>query len=298
MNKSGGVIELIMNHFFTSMTCPFKSKRMKNGVRFVAANFLLVLSLTGFLTACVSSKKVTYFQDGLPGQGGNQNQISLPESYIPSIKPGDVLSIQVSSLNAEASVMFNPYAPMSAVNSRNGMQTNINGLPETPGYLVSPAGQVDLPLIGLQTVGGLIVSDAAKLIREKLQTYLKEPTVNIRNLNFRVSVLGEVTRPSLFTVPNDRITLLEALSLAGDITIYGRRDNVLLIREENGNKTFARIDLTKRDLFRSPYYYLHPNDVLYVEPGKARITNADQFYQLAPTLLSALSFIAIILTRR
>lgn len=254
--------------------------------------------LSGLPMGCVSSKKVLYFQSEEPGRTGNLNRIGLPEPYIPSIKPGDVLSIQVSSLNAEASVMFNPYAPMSAVASRNGQQTNINGLPETPGYLVSPAGQVDLPLLGLQTVGGLSVSDAGKLIREKLQTYLKEPTVNVRNLNFRISVLGEVTRPSLFTVPNDRITLLEALSLAGDVTIYGRRENVLLIREENGNKTFIRIDLTKRDLFRSPYYYLHPNDVLYVEPGKARITNADQFYQLAPTLLSALSVIAIILTRR
>lgn len=282
--------------FITSMTFPYSSKRVRRNFCFAVLNFLVIVSISGLQTGCVSSKKVTYFQSGLPEQG--ENKISLPESYIPSIKPGDVLSIQVSSLNAEASVMFNPYAFMSAVTSRTGQQTNINGLPETPGYLVSPAGQVDLPLVGLQTVGGLTVSDAGKLIREKLQTYLKEPTVNVRNLNFRISVLGEVARPSLFTVPNDRITLLEALSLAGDITIYGRRENVLLIREENGNKTFTRIDLTKRDLFRSPYYYLHPNDVLYVEPGKARITNADQFYQLAPTLLSALSFIAIILTRR
>lgn len=257
-----------------------------------------VVSLIGLLMGCVSSQKVIYFQGNKAEQPGNNDRISLPESYIPVIKPGDVLSIQVSSLNAEASVMFNPYTPMSAVNNRNGLQTNINGLPEASGYLVSPTGQVDLPLIGLQSVKGLTVSDAGKLIREKLQTFLKEPTVNVRNLNFRISVLGEVARPSLFTIPNDRITLLEALSLAGDITIYGRRENVLLIREENGDKTFTRIDLTKRDLFRSPYYYMHPNDVLYVEPGKARITNADQFYQLAPTLLSALSFIAIILTRR
>lgn len=258
--------------------------------------FLSTLSLIGSLTSCVSSQKVIYFQGSQVNQ--DVERIQLPESYIPVIKPGDILSIQVSSLNAQASVMFNPYAPMSALNAQNGQQTNVNGLPETPGYLVSPAGQVDLPLIGLQVVGGLTVADAGKLIREKLQTYLKEPTVNVRNQNFRISVLGEVTRPSLFTIPNDRITLLEALSLAGDITIYGKRDNVLLIREEDGHKTFARINLTKRDLFRSPYYYLHPNDVLYVEPGKARITNADQFYQLAPTLLSALSFIAIILTRR
>lgn len=273
----------------------FKNKSKSKGAYYLLF-FLSTLNLLGLLTGCVSSQKVIYFQGSQVDQ--DVERIKLPESYIPVIKAGDILSIQVSSLNAEASVMFNPYAPMSAVSARNGQQTNVNGLPETPGYLVSPAGQVDLPLVGLQVVGGLTVAEAGKLIREKLQTYLKEPTVNVRNQNFRVSVLGEVARPSLFTIPNDRITLLEALSLAGDITIYGKRDNVLLIREEDGNKTFVRIDLTKRDLFRSPYYYLHPNDVLYVEPGKARITNADQFYQLAPTLLSALSFIAIILTRR
>ncbi len=273
------------------------SKSTRSAVRF-STNLLLIAGLIGQLMGCVSSQKVIYFQGGQPQLGGTVDQVRLPDSYVPSIKPGDVLSIQVSSLNAEASVMFNPYTPMSVANNRNLQQTNVNGLPETSGYLVSPDGKVDLPLIGLQSVAGLTVSDAGRLIREKLQTYLKEPTVNVRNLNFRISVLGEVARPSLFTIPNDRITLLEALSLAGDITIYGKRENVLLIREEDGNKTFIRIDLTKRDLFRSPYYYLHPNDVLYVEPGKARITNADQFYQLAPTLLSALSFIAIILTRR
>ncbi|TAE32278.1 MAG: polysaccharide export protein [Cytophagales bacterium] len=260
---------------------------------------LCVAGLHAILTGCLSAQKITYFQSGPNVALGSTNRVAMPDTYIPTIKPSDVLSIQVSSLNPEASVMFNPYTPMSMASAtRNSLQSNVNGLPEAPGYLVLPDGQVDLPLIGIQKVGGLTVSDAAKLIREKLKTYLKEPTVNVRNLTFRVSVLGEVARPSLFTVPNDQITLLEALSLAGDITIYGRRENVLVIREENGEKVFARIDLTSRDLFRSPYYYLHPNDVVYVEPGKARISNASQFYQLAPTILSALSFIAIIITSR
>lgn len=259
---------------------------------------VLLLAASIGVTGCLSSQKVTYFQSTSGSGANNTDRLKAPDLFVPAIKPGDVLSIQVSSLNAEASVMFNPYAPMSAANPRTAQQTNVNGLPEASGYLVSPDGQIDLPLLGLQKVAGLTVSDAGKLIRGKLQTYLKEPTVNVRNLTFRVSVLGEVARPSLFTIPNEQITLLEALSLAGDITIFGRRDNVLLIREENGEKTFTRIDLTKRDLFQSPYYYLHPNDVVYVEPGKARITNANQFFQVAPTLLSALSFIAIIVTRR
>jgi polysaccharide export outer membrane protein len=111
-------------------------------------------------------------------------------------------------------------------------------------------------------------------------------------------VLGEVARPSLFTIPNEELTLPEALGLAGDLTIYGRRDNVLVIREVDNKRTFARIDLTRRDAFRSPYYSLRSNDIIYVEPGKARITTADRTLQLTPIFLGILSIIAIVATRQ
>lgn len=242
---------------------------------------------------CVSSRQVVYFQD----ISGTKGSVPIAESYVPRIKPGDVLSIQVSSLNSDASAFFNPYAPSAMVNGRTQQQTNTSGLPEMAGYPVAASGEIELPLVGRLTVGDLTVSECSALIKQKLTPFLKEPTVNVRNQNFRISVLGEVTRPALFTIPNDQITLIEALSLAGDATIYGRRDNVLVIREENGKKTFSRVDLTQRNLFRSPYYYLHPNDIVYVEPGKARVANADRFYLIVPTVLSALSFIAILLTR-
>ncbi|WP_245826203.1 polysaccharide biosynthesis/export family protein [Spirosoma rigui] len=221
----------------------------------------------------------------------------MPEAYTPVVKPGDVLSIQINSLNAEASTFFNPYTPMTLASNRSGQPTNSSGLPEISGYLVAPSGEIELPLIGQVGVKGLTLTQVRNEIRTRLTPYLKEPTVNVRNLNFRISVLGEVARPSLFTVPNDQITLIEALSLAGDATIYGRRDNILVVREENGQKTFSRLDITRRSFFRSPYYYLHPNDIVYVEPGRARVSNADQFYQVIPAILSALSFVAIILTR-
>jgi polysaccharide biosynthesis/export protein len=255
--------------------------------------------LTGLLllvgAGCVSPRKVIYFQSLSVGAAP---AVQMAEAYVPLIRPGDVLSIQVSSLSAEASVIFNPYAQMSMTNVRPNQPINTGGVPEMAGYLVSPSGQIELPLLGEVTVGQLTLSEASRQIRDKLKTYLKEPTVNLRNLNFRVSVLGEVARPSLFTVPNDRITLIEALSLAGDATIYGRRDNVLVVREEGGRKTFARIDLTSQSLFQSPFYYLHPNDVIYVEPTRSRIANSDQFYQVViPSVLSALSILALILTR-
>ncbi|QMW05273.1 polysaccharide biosynthesis/export family protein [Spirosoma foliorum] len=254
---------------------------------------LTIWGVLGHMMGCVSSKQVVYFQDN----AGARNSVQLAEAYIPTIKPGDVLSIQVSSLNPEASVYFNPYTPTSTASVRTQQQTNTSGLPEMAGYLVTPSGDIELPLVGRLTVSDLTISECNALIKKKLTPFLKEPTVNIRNLNFRISVLGEVNRPALFTIPNDQVTLIEAIGLAGDATIYGRRNNVLVIREENGKKTFARVDLTQRDLFRSPYYYLHPNDIVYVEPGKARVANADRFYLIVPTVLSALSFIAILLTR-
>ena len=169
-------------------------------------------------------------------------------------------------------------------------------LPQTSGYLVTDNGTIELPLLGTLSVGGLTNVQAAELVRGKLKTFLKEPTVNVRNLNFRVSVLGEVARPALFTIPNERLTLPEALGLAGDLTIYGRRDNVLIIREENGKRTFARLDLTKRDAFRSAYYSLRPNDIVYVEPSQARIATADRTFQIIPIVLGVVSILASVFT--
>ena len=254
---------------------------------------LLLSGLLLLAIGCVSPKQIVYFQPG----SSTGDAMAMAEPYIPVIKPGDVLSIQVSSLNPEAASFFNPYTT-AAAGSRVQTLTSNAVLPEMSGYLVSPTGEIELPLIGAVKVGGLTGAQTSAQIRTKLKTYLKEPTVNVRNQNFRISVMGEVMRPSLFTIPNEQISLLEALSLAGDVTIYGRRDNVLIVRETPaGQKQFARIDLTRRDLFRSPYFYLHPNDVVYVEPGKARVANADRTYLLIPAILSALSFIAIIATR-
>ena len=257
-------------------------------------SLLIGIALITFVSGCISSQKLVYFQ----GQATVADSASIKgvDRFVPTVQPGDILSVRVSSLSPEATTFFNPPSATIPVD-RLMTPATITALPELSGYLVDPAGTIELPLLGKVPVGGLSTVQAADRIREQLKTYLKEPTVNIRNQNFRVSVMGEVARPSLFTIPNEKITLLEALSLAGDITIYGRRDNVLLIREVNGQRTFSRIDLTTRDLFRSPYYYLHPNDILYVEPGKARVASADRTYQLLPIALSALSFLAIIFSR-
>ena len=256
------------------------------------AAFNLIACFLGLiiLDSCTSAKKLTYFQSTT----GREDTLLVAQPFVPLIKKGDVLAIQVSSLNPEASAYFNPAAVAEAGSSI----TPANPLARTPGYLVDADGTVKLPLVGQVPIDGLTNSDAAKLIQNKLLPYLKEPTVNVRNLNFKISVLGEVARPALFTIPNEQITLPEALGLAGDLTIYGRRDNVLVIREVGDKRVFARLDLTQRGAFQSPYYSLHPNDVVYVEPGKARVTSVDRAYQLAPVFIGILSLLAIIATRR
>ncbi|SFF08059.1 polysaccharide biosynthesis/export family protein [Spirosoma endophyticum] len=264
-----------------------------SGVRTQLGYWFIGLCLS--LSSCISSKELVLYQANV----GEKDSIALVPQYMQTIKTGDVLSIQVSSLSPEATAFFNPYTTITTAERAGGPQqvSLTTPLPYTPGYLVSETGQIELPLIGQQPVQGLTNTQAAALIRQKLLYYLKEPTVNVRNVNFQISVSGEVAHPSLFSIPNGQISLPAALGLAGDITIYGRRTNVLIIREENGQRTFNHVDLTKRDVFQSPYYYLHPNDVVYVEPGKARIANADRTYVLLPIIISALSLIAIIVSR-
>lgn len=245
------------------------------------------------LASCTSSKELALYQKGENGK----DAIPVVARYIPTIKAGDVLSIQISSLSADATALFNPYSTIAAMPNGGNQNASTTPLPSIIGYQVNEEGHIELPLIGRVAVQGLTNTQAAKQIRQKLLDYLKEPTVNVRNLNFQISVTGEVAKPSLFSISNEQITLPEALGLAGDITIFGQRKNILIIREENGQRTFKRVDLTRRDIFQSPYYYLHPNDIVYVEPNKARVANADRSYQLVPIVLSALSIIAIIVTR-
>jgi len=251
------------------------------------------------LTSCVNQKQIAYFQKGI----NQADTIAVAQAYIPKIQPGDILAINVGSLNPIASSFFNPFSTMP-VTSENSNPTTPSGSASgtspslsqsaAPGYLVDAAGTIELPLLGTLKVSGLTTSQAKEMIKDKIKLYLKEPTVNVRFLNYKISVLGEVAHPSVYVIPNESVTLPEALSMAGDITIFGKRENVLVIRDENGKKEFGRVDLTSRDVFTSPYYYLHANDVIYVEPGKGRIAQTDKTDQILPIILSALSFIVII----
>jgi polysaccharide biosynthesis/export protein len=254
-------------------------------------SYILVALTVSTLFSCGSAKNAAYFQSPDPNADSVSN-IVAPE-FIALIQPGDIISILVSSTSVEASSTFNPYLIMQAAASPTPPQYN------TPaaaiGYLVDAQGFVTVPYIGKIKLSGMSTVTASDTITKKLGNYLVEPTVGVRILNFKVSVMGEVVKPSVYTIPNEKVTLPEALALAGDLTIFGKRSNILVIREVEGRKVYSRIDLTKRDLFNSPYYYLHPNDIIYVEPVKGRFTASDRAIQLTPIIISALALLTTLI---
>jgi polysaccharide export outer membrane protein len=144
-----------------------------------------------------------------------------------------------------------------------------------PGYLVDKNGEIELPLVGRIKVGGMTTTEARNAIGGKASQFYKNPVVNVRFVNFRITVLGEVGSPGQYTVPAEKATIYDALGMAGDLTVGGKRNDILLMREEGGEKKFVRLDLNSKDLFQSPYFYLRQNDVLYVGPTKNRAVSAD-----------------------
>ncbi|QRQ99474.1 polysaccharide biosynthesis/export family protein [Dyadobacter sandarakinus] len=248
---------------------------------------LACIGILGGTSSCVSPKTIVYFQ----GDTARLYSSKIKQSYVPLIESNDMLSIIVGSLNQEANAIFNSANEYSTALTTYGGGSNAMRQPF--GYLVDQQGNIELPLVGKIKVGSLTTRAAGDTIRQRLQLYLKEPSVNIKNINFKVSVLGEVAKPSVYVIPDERLTLPEVLSLAGDLTIYGRRNNVMVIREEKGERIYARLDLTSRDVFESPFYYMHKNDVIYVEPVKARMNMTDRTIQLAPLFVSILTAVVL-----
>ncbi len=257
--------------------------------------FLAIVSVI-LISSCSNEKKLVYFQK----TKGFTDTLDLAKVYIPKIQPGDILSIYVNSLNPEASSFFNPYSVSTGSGSSSstpGSGAAVLSQSAAPGYLVNSSGVIQLPLIGNLKISGLSTTQASDTIKVLVSKYLKEPTVNVRFLNYRISVLGEVAKPSIYTIPNEMITLPEALSLAGDLTVFARRDSITIVRDMNGKKVFGNVDLRGRDVFNSPYYYLHANDVIYVKTGKAKAQSIDRTYQVVPIVVSLLTLILYIVRR-
>ena len=227
-------------------------------------NFLYMgcaMLLLCLMTACTSSKKVLYLQDVDP-----LKQQLIDEAYEVKIHNDDLLAILVNSKNPELALPFN----MPLVTYQLGSQTS--GQQHILGYLVDSDGNIDFPILGKIHAAGMTRKELTAYVKQRLidEDLIKDPIITVQFLNFKVSVMGEVARPGSFDINSDRITLLEALSKAGDLTIYGRRDRVAVIREVDGVRTILYHDLRSSDIFKSPCYYLQQNDIVYVEPNKTK----------------------------
>ncbi len=252
---------------------------------------LIILLLGIVCLSCVSTKKITYFQALTPE---TDEAISrMQEQYIPRIKPDDILSITVSSLNKEANEMFNPESYRGVYQAQQQNNTTIAPNPII-GFTVDATGAINLPLIGKVQVAGMSSKEVSALLTGQLQQYLESPSVSVRIANYQVTLMGEVARPAVYTIPNELITIPQLIAMGGDMSIYGKRKNVLIIREVDGQRQFARVDMTQRDIFDSPYYYLHSGDVVYVESTAGKITSTDRIYQLTPIVISSLTLLVLI----
>jgi len=213
---------------------------------------------------------------------------TLYELNAPKLQAGDILTISVTADDLRATQPFNQISPYNS----GTLQSNN---PFIPTYAIDARGEIDFPKVGKIKLAGKTRTQAMDILRAEVSRYIVDPGVSMVLRNFRVTVLGEVRSPGTFTIDNDRLTVMEALGLAGDMTMYGERKNVLIIREQNGKKEEFRLDLTKRGTMNSPGYYLSQNDVVYVEPNGARIQsskytqNTSIFISVASVIITVIS---------
>ena len=254
---------------------------------------LVSLAILLFLSSCVAHKELVNFKPLDPVSLSPQEILNAVDL---TVQPEDLLRIQVSSLDPAAAEPFNLPEPDNNQRGQGGGDGTLQ-LELTTGYFVDVEGYIDFPVLGPLHVEGMTLFEVKHLIVSLLsEDYLRSPVINIRYLNLKVTLLGEVNSPGLVRLSNKRVTVLEAIGLAGDLTEYANRTNILIMREEEGKRTFERLDLQKGDIFNSPYYYLQQNDVIYVEPITARIaTVQDPGQRLVRYVSAGLSLVSIII---
>ena len=243
---------------------------------------LYVLGMMWLLSSCASREELVYFQ----GEPPNLDSIRHAP---PTLQPDDLLAITVSAADLEATLPFNQVTPYTM---RGGGGQNMD---RQITYLIDPEGYIDYPVLGRIKLAGLTRAQAMDTMRHMLSKYIIDPGINIQITNFRVTVIGEVRNPGSFTLPEERVTILEALGLAGDLTINGVRQNVLVIRHTEGEKSYYRLDLTSNDIVHSPAYFLRQNDVVYVEPNKAQI-NSSSYSRNTSVIISIASLAITVLS--
>lgn len=250
------------------------------------------------LMSCSTPKNVTYFRD-IPDTVLRRSIDQAPY-YTPEIQVDDILQVTIQTLDPASTAMLNQTNTASwPVTGTSGTQPAGNtAASNVSGFLVDKDGYVVLPLIGKVLVKGKTTDKVRDDIRVKAAEYYKDPVVNVRFANFKITVLGEVTRPSTYIVPNEKVTLLDAIGMAGDLTIYGKRENVMLIRDAGAKKEFIRFNLNDSKIFTSPYFYLRQGDVVYVEPDKNKVSATDtNSVKRIAIITSVLTLLVVVISR-
>jgi len=251
---------------------------------------LFTLPILAFLLAsCGSSNKTLYAKEYLDS---NKVNLSVTEVPVPLIQPYDFININFYGNSAAVTSMMNNFGGVEVATAGSGSSTSAQ---LKNGYQVSADGYLDLPQLGKIKASGMTIEQLKKMLTEKAKEKLQEPTVLVKFANFKITMLGEVRSQGSYTVPNDKITILEALGTAGDVTLYALKDKVKIIREENGNRTMGTIDLTSKSLFSSEYFYLRPNDVVYV-PSNGQQERSLKVNNYLPYLSLGLTVISLIIT--
>lgn len=251
--------------------------------------FFSVLALASVLIGCTSQKKLAYF-NGVNNDSAQVYNARFNYRTEPKIKAGDMLAITVSGVDPKTVTTFN--LPFIAYSSP--VSDQVYGSPSLQAYNVDLDGSISFPVLGKLQVAGLTRVELIDMLSQKLKVYVQEPIVMVRFMNFSVTVLGEVNRPGSWQITNERTSILDILGIAGDLTAYGRRENILISRENNGKVEFARINLNDGSIFTSPYFYVQQNDVIYVEPNSVKSVSSQNIPLYLSTVTSISSVVAII----
>lgn len=265
-------------------------------MRYNCASLLLLGSLFVSLSACVQHRQLVNFRDlnEEPVLDGYTAPLNLPAL---TVQPDDILYITVNSLDDETSLPYNLAGGENNIRGGGGGGNGGFNPILLQGYAVDSSGFIEFPNIGRIEVGGLTLEGVQERVFEALKPYLNNPAVNVKFLNFRYTIIGDVRIPGTYSSINERVSILEALGSAGDLTDYANRENVLLIREEEGRRKVVQLDLQSEDIFNSPYYYLQQNDVIYVEPIQAKVaTVADPLSRIISYGSAFLSVVTLALT--
>jgi polysaccharide export outer membrane protein len=259
------------------------------------SRILYILATISILVAsCAGPKRSIYFKDNVPADPRVIVQ-QMDKVHEAIVQPDDILSIHIATISNMAdqsptNIFELGGAPYSVTATLGGSGSGSGGAAGAKGYLVDPGGYIDYPVIGKIKVAGYTIRQIKDMLTKALRDYVKDPVAEVNIINYKITILGEVGRPGTIIAPNHKINVLDAVAVAGDIPITGRKDNVLIIRETEGIREFARLNLNSRDVFKSPYFYLKQNDVIIVEPNNIRKQERSNFFKIyLPAIASVVS---------